>query len=532
MRHARLHFRLPTFGLLAAVVLGACSLTPTPAATEPAGTLHVLAGSELKDLEPMLPGLRDATGVNLKFDYIGTLDGAQQIVGGDTHPLAWFSSNHYLTLLQGNNNKIKAQQTIMLSPVVMGVKHSAAQRLGWAGKSDLTWTDIAAASKAGTLRFAMTDPSSSNSGFSALVGVASAFAASGAALDSGQINAAALKDFFTGQKATAGSSGFLADSFVKNQNDLDGLINYESILLSLNKGGKLAEPLDLLYPKEGIVTADYPLMLLKSDSDTRAKYDKVVSYMRSDKIQRELMTNTDRRPAVKSVPLDSRFPTQVLVELPFPGSLAVVNNLITAYLDQVRPPSSTTYVLDLSGSMDGPRLNSLKSALDNLTGLDASVTGSFARFRRREHITIVTFNGQVQDVREFDINDVSPQSQDFVRLRAYIDSLKAGGSTAIYDAMIKAYELAGQRKAQDPNRFYSIVLMTDGENNSGRDGNQFLTDFRRLPEDIQRIKAFSVLLGEAKPDQLNQLAQLTGGQVFDARTAPLSTVFKQIRGYN
>jgi Ca-activated chloride channel homolog len=525
-------FRLPAFGLLAAVLLGACSLTPTPAATEPAGTLHVLAGSELKDLEPMLPGLRDATGVNLKFDYIGTLDGAQQIVSGDSRPLAWFSSNHYLTLLQGAKNRIVAQQTIMLSPVVMGVKHSAAQRLGWAGKTDLTWTDIAAASKAGTLRFAMTDPSSSNSGFSALVGVASAFAGSGTALNSGLINSAALKDFFTGQKATAGSSGFLADSFVKNQNDLDGLINYESVLLSLNNGGKLAEPLDLLYPKEGIVTADYPLMLLKADSDTRAKYDKVVSYLRSEKVQREIMTKTDRRPAVKSVPLDTRFPAQVLVELPFPGSLAVVNNLITVYLDQVRPPSSTTYVLDLSGSMDGARLNSLKSALNNLTGLDASVTGSFARFRRREHITIVTFNGQVQDVREFDINDVSPQSQDFVRLRAYVDSLKAGGSTAIYDAMLKAYEVAGQRKAQDPNRFYSIVLMTDGENNSGRDGNQFLTDFRRLPEDVQRIKAFSVLLGEAKPDQLKQLAELTGGQVFDARTTPLSQVFKQIRGYN
>src|ERR1700682_3714589 len=532
MKRRRAGVLLPAAGMLGAALLAACDVgVGGGTASEPPGTLHVLAGSELKDLEPILPALRNATGVNLKFDYVGTLDGAERIVGGDSAPLAWFSSNRYLTLLQGNKNHVVAQSKIMLSPVVMGVKHSAAQRLV-AGKTDLTWKDIAAASKSGGLRFAMTDPASSNSGFSALVGVASAFAGSGSALDSGQITPPALKDFFTGQKLTAGSSGVLADSFVRSQNDFDALINYESVLLSLNSGGKLREQLDLLYPSEGIVTADYPLMLLKSDSDTRTKYDKVVSYLRSSKVQQQIMSSTSRRPAVPSVQLDARFPKQVLVELAFPGSLDVVNNLITAYLDQIRPPSSTTYVLDLSGSMQGDRLNSLKRALDNLTGLETSVTGSFARFRRREHITIVTFSGTVQDVREFDINDVSPQSQDFVKLRAYIDGLQAGGSTAMYDAMYRAYQVAAQRKGADPNRFYSIVLMTDGENNSGRDGNQFIQDFHRLPEDAQKIKAFTVLLGEANPDQLKQLADLTGGQVFDSRKTPLSLVFKQIRGYN
>src|SRR3984893_8151649 len=518
MKRRRPGVLLPLAGMLGAVLLAACNVgagtTTTP---EPSGTLHVLAGSELKDLEPVLPALRNATGGNLKVDYVGTLDGAERIVGGDPAPLAWFSSNHYLTLLQGSKNHIVAQNKIMLSPVVMGVKHSVAQRLGWSGKTDLTWKDIAAASKSGDLRFAMTDP---------------ALAGCGSALDSGQINSAALKDFFTGQKLTAGSSGVLADSFVRSQNDFDALINYESVLLSLNSGGKLREQLDLLYPSEGIVTADYPLMLLKSDSDTRTKYDKVVSYLRSNKVQQQIMSSTSRRPAVPSVQLDARFPKQVLLELAFPGSLDVVNNLITAYLDQIRPPSSTTYVLDLSGSMQGDRLNSLKRALDNLTGLETSVTGSFARFRRREHITIVTFSAAVQGVREFDINDISPQSQDFVKLRAYIDGLQAGGSTAIYDAMYRAYQVAAQRKAADPNRFYSIVLMTDGENNSGRDGNQFIQDFHRLPEDAQKIKAFTVLLGEANPDQLKQLADLTGGQVFDSRKTPLSLVFKQIRGYN
>ena len=511
---------------LGAALLPGCS---TGAAPEPAGTLHVLAGSELKDLAPILDQVRGATGVNLKLDYVGTLDGAEQIVSGDSHPLAWFSSNRYLTLLQGGKNRIVAQNQVMLSPVVMGIKHSAAVRLKWAGRTDLTWRDIAAASKSGELRFAMTDPSASNSGFSALVGVASAFSGSGSAIDAGHVDATAMKDFFTGQAATAGSSGFLADAFVRSQNDLDGLINYESVLLSLNSGGKLRDQLDLLYPREGIVTADYPLMLL--DRNQRAGYDKVVAYLRSTKVQQQIMSATGRRPAVPGISLDQRFPSQVLVELPFPGSLDAVNSLITTYLDQIRPPSTTTYVLDLSGSMQGDRLNQLKRALTNLTGLDSSVTGTFARFRRRERLTIITFSSTVQDTKRFEINDVSSQSQDFIQLRAYINSLQATGGTAIYEAMYHAYQLAGQDRARDPGRFYSIVLLTDGENNAGRDGAQFLKDFHALPEDTQKVKAFPILLGEANPDELKTLAEVSGGQDFDSRHASLTQIFKQVRGY-
>src|ERR1700736_320352 len=100
MKRRRAGVLLLVAGILAAA-LAACDVGVGGSSTapEPAGTLHVLAGSELKDLEPMLPALRSATGVNLKFDYVGTLDGAERIVGGDSTPLAWFSSNRYLTLL-------------------------------------------------------------------------------------------------------------------------------------------------------------------------------------------------------------------------------------------------------------------------------------------------------------------------------------------------------------------------------------------------------------------------------------------------
>src|SRR5262249_11363771 len=196
---------------------------------------------------------------------VGTLDGTQQIVSGkDSHDLAWFSHSKYLQLLQQDNGKkvVHAETPIMLSPVVLGVKHSVALRLGWTGSRPVTWRDIAEAAKAGRLRFAMTNPGSSNSGFTALVGVASAFAGSADALDAGGIDTKAMSDLFAGQKLTAGSSGWLADAYVDSQDRLDGMINYESVLLELNDSGKLHEKLDVIYPKEGIITANYPLLLL------------------------------------------------------------------------------------------------------------------------------------------------------------------------------------------------------------------------------------------------------------------------------
>ena len=84
---------------------------------------------------------------------------------------------------------------------------------------------------------------------------------------------------------------------------------------------------------------------------------------------------------------------------------------------------------------------------------------------------------------------------------------------------------------QDPGRFYSIVLMTDGENNSGRDLNAFLRDYQRYSSSARAIKTFTVLFGEASPQELQRIAGVSGGTVFDSRTAPLSQVFKEIRGY-
>ena len=493
-------------------------------------TMRVLAGSELKDLEPLLPDIERETGVTLEFTYSGTLDGVERLSAGELFDAAWFSHGKYLTLL--DPERIKAQERIMLSPVTMGVKRSKAEAWGWT-QAPVTWRDIADKAAAGELRFAMTNPASSNSGFTALMGVSAAFAGGADALVKGDIPADALQRFFRGQALTAGSSGWLADAYVEDQAEdqggLDGIINYESVLMQMNSSGRLREPLTLIYPEEGIITADYPLMLL--NDEMRESFDRVVAYLRSPEVQRRLMEETQRRPVNPEVALSSAFPDALLVELPFPNSAEVIDKLVFSYLDEQRVPAHTFFALDVSGSMEGERLADLKGAIDNLAGEDESVTGRFARFLARERVTLLPFSSDVIDVANFTVQDPDAAGADMTAIRQYADNLSADGGTAIFSTLAEAYELAAEAQASDPERYYSIVVLSDGDNTEGASLTRFLNVYNDLPEAAKRIRTFTVLFGAADAESMERIAEATGGRVFDSRSAPLSSVFKQIRGY-
>jgi len=523
----RLTRSLRTVGLGLALTLVASVLVagPTTADAGQSDTLRVIGGSELSDLAPILASAARATGVNVVLDYSGSLDGAEKIAQGTDADAAWFASDKYITLA-GAASKVLEQRNTMLSPVVVGVKQSVADRLGWTGKP-ISWQDIADAAASGQFRYAMTNPTASNSGFSALVGVADAFAG-GQALSASTIDADALRRFLSGQSLTSGSSGWLAESYAKSERDLDGIINYESVLLGLNASGTLREDLTLVYPTEGIVTAEYPMMLLKNGK--RAAFEKLTKYLTKPSVQARIQKVTGRRAVTPGVKPDHRFPTGLLVEAAFPANLDVVQQLLDQYQSELRRPASTVYVLDLSGSMQGDRLARLKQAMLGLAGVDTSFTGKFSRFAPREKVTLITFSTDVIGTDTFTIDSNDPASPSLRAVRSYITNLGAGGNTAIYSALRRADAVAAQLSAADANAYTSIVLLTDGENNQGITPDSYLRQLKSTARGA-RTRTFTVLFGEANPVELQSVADATGGKVFDARDANLSSVFKEIRGY-
>ncbi|MGI5242840.1 VWA domain-containing protein [Dactylosporangium sp. CA-139066] len=531
----------------AALMLGACTggggRTPQPEATEGpflkgSGTLRVLAGSELADLTPILAEARAATGVDVQLTATGTLDGVENVVSGNaakSYDAIWFASNRYLQLHPGAGDKIGTATKVATSPVVLGLRRTVAAKLGW-DQHRPTWSEIAVAAGEHRFTYGMTNPAGSNSGFSALVGVASALAGTGAALSAEQIAPLTprLRAFFAGQNLTAGSSGWLADAFARNaaeKNDhaVDGLVNYESVILSLNAGGKLPEPLTVVYPADGVVTADYPLTLLSGvPEQTQTNYAAIADYLRRPSVQQKIMAQTWRRPAVAGVELAEQFGPKdgALPELPFPGKLEAANALIGAFGDDLRKPARTIYVLDLSGSMKGARIQGLKSALTGLTGADTSLSGQFARFNGREQVVMVPFSTKPGQVRRFDVPEGSFQPT-LDQIKGYVGGLSANGDTAIYDALFVAYDQAAALAKEDPDRFTSIVLLTDGELTAGAK----LPDFQARLAQLPKVPVFTILFGEGNVAEMQQIADLTGGRSFDARTGSLPAAFKEIRGY-
>jgi Ca-activated chloride channel homolog len=502
--------------------------------------LRVLAGSELADLEPILAEAADATGVTITFEFVGTLEGVEQVVTGNVdgrYDAIWFSSNRYLALHPAAARQVRQETRIMTSPVILGLSTAKARDLGWAHRTDVTWSDIAQAAAQGRFTYGMTNPAASNSGFSALVAVAAALSGTGAALEQHDIDAAAadLRGFFSAQGLTAGSSGWLADAFAARSRGeqpgvvVDGLINYESVLLSLNDEGGLREPLTLVYPADGVVTADYPLTLLRSASNAaRNGYQRLVDYLALPDVQSDIMRTTHRRPAAPGVEPAERFGNAALVELPFPAKLDVVDGLIGTYFDRLRRPVRTAYVLDVSGSMEGDRMAQLRAALVGLTGADGTLASRSRQFHPREEITLLPFDHVPLEPQSFEVPE-SGGDQVLARIRSAIEGLEIGGDTAIYDSLIRAYALLSRAASRDYAP--SIVLMTDGENNTGAALDDFVRHHRRLPEALRTVPIFVVLFGEANAGEMEQLAELTGGRTFDARASRLDTAFQEIRGY-
>src|SRR5271166_56056 len=418
-RHPRRAALAAAAGLLLSA-LAACTDSPatSPSATSPPATsspaltsqcssgvpytLRVLASSELSDMVPILNQVARATGVTVKLPpkaLIGSLAGAQEVIDGTAegkYDAVWFASDNYLNLWPDGLARLNGTTEIMSSPVILGLRSSAARRLGW-DRGPVSWAAIAAAAMRHEFTFGMTDPATSNSGLSALVAVSTAIAGKGAALQAAEIPSAEseLSGLFHAQVVTAPTSGPLTTEYgirLRMGRPPDGLFDYESQLLTLQASAPRGDPLTLVYPSDGVLEATYPLSILASASPAaKSAYQRLAACLTSVPVQRQIMLETHRRPISGNPPLTPDLAAHQPFELPFPGAPSTVQDLITAYHGTLRTAGRTIYVLDISGSMRGARLDGLKQALLALTGIDTTLVGRLSMFHASEQVTFLPF---------------------------------------------------------------------------------------------------------------------------------------------
>ena len=136
-----------------------------------------------------------------------------------------------------------------------------------------------------------------------------------------------------------------------------------------------------------------------------------------------------------------------------------------------RPRANFVFLIDTSGSMNSP---------DKLPLVQKSLTMLLDELDARDTVAIVTYAGSAGTALA-----PTPASQK-ARIRAVIDQLGAGGSTAGAEGIRQAYALA--ESSLDPNGVNRVILATDGDFNVG------ITDQGELKGYIERERSKGVFL--------------------------------------
>ena len=518
-------------------------------------TLKVAAGSELDDVlcaggtskaeestgtpvtcrpSELVKRLKKETNVELRPEFIGTLEAADAIVADpDRYDAAWFASDDYLRLALAakGTDDLTSSAPIMRSPVVLGVHHDVATRLGWTGDTPVSWEEIARRAADGELGFLMTSPASSNSGLSTLAGVATAFDAE-PPLQSEDVGVVAedVRQLFSGQLGRAASSGWLSDTFRENPTAYDAIFNYESELLTL---AEQVDDLDIVYPSDGTTEATYPLTLI--DAEKQKAYETAVAWLRTAEVQEELSDKSGRRPGLTSVTPSPGVPDNDVKTLPLPDDLGTIDELIFTYFDEFAPKTRTTYLLDTSASMDEIKMNQLRRAFEGLAGDDTSISGQFKRFRKGERLSVYTYADETESLGSLVVEDQPERDEALNGLIDRVGELTGHGGTAYYDAIDTAY--ADIKASPEEGATTSVVLMTDGEQNGGQSYAQLSKKYEAAYRDLG-VPLYVVLVGDAATsadasiEQLVGFAEHAGGrEVVAEDAADLRKIFQEIRDY-
>jgi Ca-activated chloride channel family protein len=184
---------------------------------------------------------------------------------------------------------------------------------------------------------------------------------------------------------------------------------------------------------------------------------------------------------------DPPFEYKSSFEVPSGSTLIEAQKLWKERKDAGRPVAAV-FVIDVSGSMEGSRMQALRKAL---------VAGS-EFISEDSAIGMVLFNDRVRTVLEIEDFDVDHQA----RFAEAVRAMDPGGGTAMYDGIAVGLDLLVKAQAKSPDVKPLLFVLTDGETNAGHKFDQT----NRIIEGL-RIPVYTVGF-EANVDELARVSSL------------------------
>lgn len=495
-------------------------------------TFRIIASTSTKPMDDEIIKYGKENGIDIVVEHYGDLEIVDMLNDkSSNYDAVWLSNSLWLYMLD-NTNLTTDSKSIVINPVVMGIKKSKAEELGFINK-DIYNKDILQTIKEKKLKYIMASVTKTNTGATSYLSFLNSLAGSPEVLTEDMLDSDSLKndlkDFFKGVERVSGDEEYLIDIFKKGE--YDAMINYESSLIKLNQEliKNKKEPLYLIYPKDGVAINDMPLAYINNDAndnDKKEKFKKLQSYLRSDEIinkmeklgYRSWYGGTKDKTDTKVFNPDWGIDTsKYLKDMKYP-SKSVITKAINMYIEILRKPTHVAFCLDVSGSMSGSGLEELKEAMNYiLTKEEASKDN--LQFSDTDKISVITFNNKVSDVFDTkyatEVDDITKK----------INELYANGGTNIYSPSIKALDILKEDNSEDYTK--TVILMTDGQSNSG--------SFKELSNYYNKnklnIPIYSITFGDSDEDELKEIANLTNAKVFDGKKG-LLRAFREVRSYN
>ncbi|MBP5684344.1 MAG: VWA domain-containing protein [Bacilli bacterium] len=488
---------------------------------------NLISSSENEILDDEIKKFADKNDIDLKITYADTLDMMSKLNSGEKYDAIWSANSLWV---YRTNVSLSESKSMSINPVIFGIKKSKAESLGFVGK-DVRTKDILEAISNKKLKFSMSNPNSTNSGAVAYLGILSTLAGNPDVLTLDMLNSSKLKNdmktFFTGLERTSGDEDYLEELFLNG--DFEAVVSYESSIININKKlvkeGK--EPLYAIYPVDGVSISDSVLAYIDNKNDKKKEeFLKLQDYFLSNDGQKVLESvgrrtwyggTTDKAPRDIFNPDWGIDTTKYISPIRYPSD-EVINRALLMYQEELRKPIHVVFCLDYSGSMRGEGYEELINAMDYI--LSDSAKNDNIQFTSKDKIDILPFASDVKE--KWSTNDGSNTS----KLLENVKSHSPGGSTALYSATIEALKIL---RDGDSKYNVSVILMTDGEANESKNTYTSLRNY--YTSNRLSIPVFSITFGSADEYELNNIAELTNGKVFDGKK-DLVEAFREVREYN
>ncbi|WP_440098316.1 substrate-binding and VWA domain-containing protein [Streptosporangium sp. H16] len=442
-------------------------------------------------------------------------------------------SKLWVTNLRARNQEVpEAGESIARSPIVMVASGSVVPNLkksfgeaSWGGM--ISAANVANVDGPGRkVRVLVLDPSLNAAGLGALLAAAGVATASGAGEE--QL-VGALKSLSGSTSTVRDQDALLASLGVKGSKAPLG-ISSEQGVWAFNKSKKPEVPAVPLYPAEGTINLDYPVVVTAEDAAVRQAAEAFRKELGSEASRKTLQDQGFRTPdgkGGKAISGSEGFQAKAPQAIEPPDGKTVAR--MSQTWSRIKLGTRLITLLDVSGTMALPVPG---TGLTRMQAISRIAVEGMKLFPAKSEMGLWEFsthlNGQGVDYRETvpvgplteDMNGVL--RRDVINQRLITTRAKSTGDTGLNDTLAAAYKQMTDEYQSD--KINTVLILTDGAGNDDPDGgisNQQI--LKRLKEQFDPEKPVSVLIIAFGPDapkgkrQMDALAKATAGDAYIAK---------------